>query len=493
MTSYPDCPLFKDIYIQLGGTNDSLTDTNCCSIFPLNVVCKTKLNPSANVELTNGINPTVNLQVVNIFEINFNGTDITKRGGSLSPLLGQLKSLQALHIADLGLVGTIPTLPQPLAYLLLQGNRLSGEIPLLNLNGSIAGQSTPFFSIRQNSYGGVYIPSNLANINFGNGCPFDSDMCFNNTVTSCSDVKFTCQSQNSTAPSNSPTSAPADYSNFYLFLIGGGIFLLIILILLLVRRAISVTPQKPLARGTNSEVTLQNSNSNNNLPDPVYQPAFAVLESTETKMQTDIGPYYKFTSNLNGNPYRNTFGGPQGYTDKDYELLFKDTLPNTFNRTATHKSVTNSEYQIGRQYSQIYNQLQKLPVDEFEWEGQDIYLFTDKYGAEFVSKLLETFKTEQMPNIIVNIEQGSAIPNPNPERVTINYIQLFKELESQNYAKDGLFRSLTGKEKILLYGSYTMVETVNSYLRGIADDMWLYLDITLITNTFDLANAIHNK
>ncbi|KAJ3271625.1 hypothetical protein HDV01_006495 [Terramyces sp. JEL0728] len=184
----PDCPAFATIYRALNGQLTNLTASNCCQWSPRNVNCTTTFDKASEKNISQ------------INQIIFTPKDISVKGGTMSPLLGQLKSLISLQLRFLGLTGQIPPLPQQFAVLLLEGNQLSGPIPNFQFNvTNVAGVTKPFFNITNNQFGKEKVPSNLASVDFsvgleGSQCPFASNMCASGTVTSCPGVAFSCQS-----------------------------------------------------------------------------------------------------------------------------------------------------------------------------------------------------------------------------------------------------------------------------------------------------------
>ncbi|KAJ3271626.1 hypothetical protein HDV01_006496 [Terramyces sp. JEL0728] len=252
MDSSPDCPIFAQIYRQLGGTNTSLTNTNCCTLFPNNVVCAKPGNTT------------------NIYQISFNAKSFPIKGGSISPLFAKLPTLQTLQLTDIGLTGPIPPLPQMLSGLLLAGNQLSGPIPDLNFFINNAQLGNPFLNLKNNNFGGVTIPPKLAGINWNAnvGCPFATNMCSNVTVQSCPGVIFTCQADQlaTSTPSANSTSAPKQTTSadtiFGLdkpvaYGVGGGAIALLILIV--VSAMLFVGKKKPTAQAPPAE-SIKNGN-----------------------------------------------------------------------------------------------------------------------------------------------------------------------------------------------------------------------------------------
>ncbi|KAJ3320810.1 hypothetical protein HDV06_004821 [Boothiomyces sp. JEL0866] len=233
----PDCPTFATIYRALNGQLTNLTDTNCCQWSPRNVNCSTTFDK------------TLKKNISSINQIIFTEKDIAVKGGSMSPLLGQLKSLISLQLRFLGLTGQIPPLPQQFAVLLLEGNRLSGNIPDFQFNvTNVAGLAKPYFNITNNQFGQQPIPASLASVDFsvglsGSQCPFDTNMCASGPITSCPGVTFSCQPNAvpTTAvptPTSSPTPNPDAQADTVFGLnkniaygVGGGIGALLIIII----------------------------------------------------------------------------------------------------------------------------------------------------------------------------------------------------------------------------------------------------------------------
>lgn len=77
-----------------------------------------------------------------------------------------------------------------------------------------------------------------------------------------------------------------------------------------------------------------------------------------------------------------------------------------------------------------------------------------------------------------------------PELIKINILMEYKSLDPSNYSKDKIFKTITGKEKVLIHSTPELVEFVGWYLKGITDDLWIYFDISVITDSFNFKNAI---
>ncbi|KAJ3253982.1 hypothetical protein HK103_007586 [Boothiomyces macroporosus] len=202
-TDAPDCPAFATIYRALNGQLTNLTDSNCCQWSPRNVNCSTIFDK------------TLKRNISSINQIIFTEKDIAIKGGSMSPLLGQLKSLISLQLRFLGLTGQIPPLPQQFAVLLLEGNQLTGPVPDFQFNvTNVAGLTKPYFNITNNQFGKQQIPASVASVDFsvglsGSQCPFDTNMCATGPVTSCPGVAFTCQANAvPTTTLTTPTTPP---------------------------------------------------------------------------------------------------------------------------------------------------------------------------------------------------------------------------------------------------------------------------------------------
>ncbi|KAJ3320811.1 hypothetical protein HDV06_004822 [Boothiomyces sp. JEL0866] len=252
----PDCPVFAQIYRALGGTNTKLNNTNCCSLFPKNVICAKPGN------------------VTNIYQISFNGDSIPIKGGGISPDFAKLPTLQTLQLTDMGLTGPIPPLPQTFSGLLLSGNNLTGPIPDINFFINNTQLGNPYLNLKNNMLGGVTIPPKLAGItwNANAGCPFATNMCSNQTVASCPGVTFTCKPDQvaPTTPSNAPASTAADtilgLDKPVAYGVGGGIVAVLILVVvaafLFVGRTKPTAPAPPAEPIKNGNIFAQNNFGN---------------------------------------------------------------------------------------------------------------------------------------------------------------------------------------------------------------------------------------
>ncbi|KAJ3271624.1 hypothetical protein HDV01_006494 [Terramyces sp. JEL0728] len=163
-----DCQIFFNAFKELGGNDNSLTDTNCCSWKPQNIVCSDS----------------------KIFQISLDNK-ILPNGGRLSSQLTKLTLLQTLQLTDIGLNGNIPQFNQSFAAFLLGGNKLSGTIPTLSFIRGSNELGIPYFNLKNNYFGANDIPPLLAAQQFRD-CPFDNNMCSYSSVLSCPNVTFTC-------------------------------------------------------------------------------------------------------------------------------------------------------------------------------------------------------------------------------------------------------------------------------------------------------------
>ncbi|KAJ3271623.1 hypothetical protein HDV01_006493 [Terramyces sp. JEL0728] len=182
-----DCPVFYALYQAMGGTDTTLTQTNCCT-WRARVICSEG-----------------RLQRVNLNENYLNGT--------ITSDIGKLDALRIFSVAANNLTGELPPEMAKLSLSVLDvdENNFYGEIPAIQPNTSFG---TPRFEMYLNSFSG-YIPDSLANANLttidpenNNGCPYDANLCVKTKPLHCENVQFSCttlphrfypDSQNATA------------------------------------------------------------------------------------------------------------------------------------------------------------------------------------------------------------------------------------------------------------------------------------------------------
>ncbi|KAJ3320807.1 hypothetical protein HDV06_004818 [Boothiomyces sp. JEL0866] len=171
----------------MGGTDPTLTETNCCT-WRARVIC------------SGG-----RLQQIYLNENQLNGT--------ITSDIGQLDGLRLFSVAANNLTGELPPEMAKLSFSVLDidENNFYGQIPAIQVNTSFG---TPRFEMYLNSFSG-YIPDTLVNTNIttidpqnNNGCPYDSNLCVKTKPLNCQNVNFNCttlphrfypDSQNSTS------------------------------------------------------------------------------------------------------------------------------------------------------------------------------------------------------------------------------------------------------------------------------------------------------
>ncbi|KAJ3253984.1 hypothetical protein HK103_007588 [Boothiomyces macroporosus] len=166
-----DCPVFYRLYKAMGGTDPTLTETNCCDW----------RDP---IKCSGG-----RLQQIYLNENQLNGT-ITRE-------IGKLDGLRLFSVAANNLTGELPPEMAKLSFSVLDidENNFYGQIPAIQVNTSFG---TPRFEMYLNSFSG-YIPDSLANANIttidpgnNNGCPYDSNLCVKTKPLHCENVDFNC-------------------------------------------------------------------------------------------------------------------------------------------------------------------------------------------------------------------------------------------------------------------------------------------------------------
>ncbi|KAJ3317132.1 hypothetical protein HDV06_001971 [Boothiomyces sp. JEL0866] len=214
-----------------------------------------------------------------------------------------------------------------------------------------------------------------------------------------------------------------------------------------------------------------------------------------------------------------------------------------------------TESQLKQEYDAIYEEVEKLPTDNFIYEDQkNVYYFADQAGIgqfiDLISVLLlpedvsaETdldefgIKKGDEIRIVTHLYDGyfigiiegtgieemmpvSLIPKPKepeitlllcleykqevnldhyiltyaqqlyPELIKINILVEYKSLDPSNYSNDKLFKTITGKEKVLIHNTPELVEFIGWYLKGITDDLWIYFDVSVISDSFSFKSAL---
>jgi hypothetical protein len=184
-----DCSVFFDVYRSLQGPLAGLTPTNCCQWDTRLVQCEQG-------------------RIVQISLMNMGLT------GTISPRIGELKSLTSLSLKWNEIRGTIPNTmgDQVFSVLQLDYNRLTGTIPT-NLRFSTPAS---FVSFRFNQLSGP-IPTNFPlNTMFAGSqttpiCPFDERHCHDNpsSLQYCVGLNFPRCSAPVASPSTSTGTIPS--------------------------------------------------------------------------------------------------------------------------------------------------------------------------------------------------------------------------------------------------------------------------------------------
>ncbi|KAJ3320809.1 hypothetical protein HDV06_004820 [Boothiomyces sp. JEL0866] len=195
-----DCQIFLAAFRALGGVDNTLTESNCCTWKPDNVVCRDS----------------------NIYQISLSDSIIQTKGSRIPFGFTKLSLLQTLELTNMGLVGDIPPFNQSFSGFILQGNQLNGTIPNINFLFGIPQLGLPYFDLKNNYFGGDNIPPLLAAQQFRD-CPFDRNMCSNFNVQSCPNVTFTCSPNIIVDPTPTSTPNSSTTSPTLVYIILGGI------------------------------------------------------------------------------------------------------------------------------------------------------------------------------------------------------------------------------------------------------------------------------